>query len=252
MPRLTGRKLLLTRSTDDAADWADALTSEGAEAIVFPCIQTELVADPTLPIRLAAALRQADWLIFTSRRGVEACAQLVAAELKPTIRFAAVGAATAKSLRAHFGGTDPTGLPVHVGQGTAAVLARELAAEPSIRNGAHCVLALAANAGNDLTQALTDAGATVERFDVYRTVPSPPRNPKHPLSTLGCDTVIFASPSAVAGFDNQVNVDISRQMVTIGPSTTAAVRERRWNVTAEAKEPNLSGIIQSVLEANHV
>jgi len=248
MARLDGRKLLLTRSADDAADWAAALANEGAEPIVFPCIQTEPVTAPGLSDKLAAALATADWLIFTSRRGVEACAALVGTRLSPAIRLAAVGEATATSLREHFGQDNA----VLVGGGTARALGDALAGETSIRNGAHCVLVLAANAGDGLAETLARAGATVERFNVYRTVPAAVKNPKRPLSTLGCDTVIFASPSAVTGFDNQVNVDIPRQMVTIGPSTTAAVRERRWDVTAEAREPTLSGIIESVLETQHV
>ncbi|MNC95772.1 Uroporphyrinogen-III synthase HemD [compost metagenome] len=64
--------------------------------------------------------------------------------------------------------------------------------------------------------------------------------------------MIFASPTAVAGFANQIDVDKSGVFVTIGPSTSKAVRERRWDVAAEAREPSLSGIIASMLETTHV
>ena len=56
----------------------------------------------------------------------------------------------------------------------------------------------------------------------------------------------------MTGFDNQISGDIEQQIVTIGPSTSAAVRKHNWEVAAEAKEPNLNGIIESILETGHV
>jgi uroporphyrinogen-III synthase len=92
----------------------------------------------------------------------------------------------------------------------------------------------------------------VARFHVYRTIPASPVEPKRRLSEFGSDTVIFASPTAVTGFDNRIEVDTEQQFVTIGPSTSAAVREHHWDIAAEAKEPSLSGIIDSMLETDHV
>jgi uroporphyrinogen-III synthase len=244
MTRLNGRRLLVTRSAEDAAAWAETLAGEGAEPVVFPCIRCEAIADPALASGLTRAIAAADWLVFTSRRGVETLVEIHGGELPADLRLAAVGEATAAALRERFGRVD------FIGSGTAAALGQELAAVPAVRNGARCVLILAANAGESLEIVLRKAGAGVERFEVYRTVPAGPTAPKQSLSALGCDTVLFASPTAVTGFDNQVNVDLGAQIVTIGPSTSAAVRERRWRVAAEAKEPNLSGIIDCLLENN--
>jgi uroporphyrinogen-III synthase len=114
------------------------------------------------------------------------------------------------------------------------------------------VLALAENAGDVLARTLAAAGAKVTRFDVYRTVPAGGGEPKRRLSTLGAETIVFASPSAVTGFDNQIDVDIEPQIVTIGPSTSAAVHAHDWVVAAEARTPQLSGVIDAILEATHV
>jgi uroporphyrinogen-III synthase len=246
MSRLTGRHVLLTRGTEDSADWAEVLANEGATPIVFPCIETEPFDDPQLGAAIAEALPRADWLIFTSRRGVDSFAGLCSAGLPVTVRIAAVGKATAESCVEHFGRVE------HTGGGTAEALGAELALEPSIQNGAHCLLALAANAGRLLERLLAAAGASVGRFHVYRVIPAPAVEPKRALSTFGCDTVIFASPSAVTGFANQISVDTEQRFVTIGPTTSEAVREYRWKVAAEAKEPSLSGIIESLMETDHV
>ena len=245
MGKLDGRRLLLTRSADDAADWVGRIEAEGARTVVLPCITTISADDALLAERLQGALTNADWLVFTSRRGVDATAALPFAQpdLAAT-RIATVGQVTAESARAAFGRVDL------VGQKTAATLAAELAA--SIKPGTRCVLALAANADNTLERALTKAGASVLRFNVYRTVPAAAGVTKRRLSTLDCDTVIFASPSAVTGFDNQVEVDAATRIVTIGPSTSAAVRERDWTVTGEAKEPSLSSIIELLAESADV
>lgn len=247
MTRLARRKLLLTRSADDAGDWAERLTAEGAIPIVFPCIRSERIDDPALAADLRAAIAAADWLVVTSRRGVDAVADLVGSELPPALRLAAVGAATAARLIERFG---PSGVDV-VGSGTARDLGRALAEDPSIRAGAQCLLALASNAGPTLEALLTAAGAGVRRIDIYRTIPAAPLATKRALSGFDCDTVIFASPTAVAGFANQVDVDRPGVFVTIGPSTSAAIRARAWTVGAEAKEPTLAGIIESLLETSH-
>ena len=246
MSRLNGRKLLLTRGAEDSAHWAEVLATEGAEPIVFPCIRSERNDNPVVAEQLSAALEKTDWLVFTSHRGVDAFATLAGSVLPSSIRLAAVGKVTAARLHECFC------REALIGPGTAEALGAELATEASIRNGAHCLLVLAANAGRVLEHTLTEAGASVTRLDVYRTVPAAPLNPKRALSALGCDTVIFGSPSAVTGFDNQINVDMTRQFVTIGPTTSAAVRAHQWDVTAEAKEPNLSGIIESLLETGYV
>lgn len=255
MPRLTGQKLLLTRSADDSAEWAGKLAALGATPIVFPCVRSEPLGDASLAGRLAAAIARADWLVCTSRRGVDRVAELAGAALPAQLKLAAVGAATAQRFRERFGRCELTGRGTAVALG--AELAAALATRPNTATGtavptaARCVLALASNAGPDLLAALKAAGATVERFDVYRTVPAHPVDPRRPLSALGCDAVIFASPTAVTGFANQVEVDGSGVFVTIGPSTSKAVRARHWDVAAEAREPSLSGIIASMLEATH-
>lgn len=247
MPRLAGRKLLLTRSADDSAEWAGTLAAEGATPIVFPCVRSEPVGDASLANRLAAAIARADWLVCTSRRGVDRVAELAGTVLPKGLRLAAVGKATARRFREHFSRCDLAGQGTAIALGTE--LAAVLAARPDPRSGGRFVLALATNAGPDLAAALRASGASVERFDVYRTVPAGPLDPRRPLSGLGCDTVIFASPTAVQGFANQVDVDRTGQFVTIGPSTSVAVSAQGWAVSVEAREPSLSGIIASMLEA---
>lgn len=230
----------MTRSSEDCDEWAAQLERAGATVIALPCIAAEPIDTAALRRELAASVNDADWLIFTSRRGVEAFAALHPAQLRPAIRIATVGASTGAAARARFGRVD------HVGAGTGAALADSLPADARFSAGARCVLALAANASPKLERKLADSGASCTRFDVYRTVPAAGREPKQALSALRADRILFASPSAVEGFLNQVDLDAAATVVTIGPSTSAAARSRGLTVAAEAREPSLQGLMEAI------
>ena len=234
------RRLLLTRSEEDNAEWAEKLAERGVDPVALPCIHCEPIDTPALRAHLAEAAAAADWLTFTSRRGVEAFAALHPTPL-PRARVAVVGAATAAAARELLGHMDLVGR-----DGTAASLGDTLARDGDLSYRHHVLLALAENAGDTLERALTAAGARCTRFDVYRTIPAPPAATKRAMSTLGADNVIFASPTAVKGFVQQVAVDVPVRVYTIGPSTSAAARAVGLAVTAEAREPSLEGILESM------
>jgi len=235
------RRVLLTRSDEDCAEWAARFAQHGAEAVAFPCIRTESLATPELAAQLAAALPHADWLVFTSRRGVEAFAALAASAPAHRCRIAVVGAATATAANGALGRVDVVGAG-----GTAAALAATLVDVGDLKRHPRVLLALAENAGDTLERALGAAGAQCTRLDVYRTVPAPAAEPRRPLSTLRVDNVVLASPSAVTGFVNMVDVDVPAHVYTIGPSTTAAARSAGLAVAAEAREPSFEGILEAM------
>ncbi len=155
-------------------------------------------------------------------------------------RVAAVGEATAEAARERLGRVD------FVGEGTGARLGAGLVAEADVGPGTNVVIAVAANAATALEQGLESAGAGCTRIDVYRTVPVPPIEPKRALSALGADNILLASPSAVAGFVNQVALDVPAAVFTIGPSTSAAARASGLAVTAEARAPSLEGLMEAM------
>jgi uroporphyrinogen-III synthase len=237
---LAGRRILLTRSEEDCAEWARKIERRGAETVALPCIHCEALDTPALRGNLNRALADADWLVFTSRRGVEAFAALRDRALRRATRVAVVGAATADAARARVGRADL------IGRGTGAALAEQLAASGDLKDGRNVVITVAENAGDALERTLTAGGARCTRLDLYRTVPAPPLARKHLVSELGASRVVLASPSAASGFVNQVELDAAVEIYTIGPSTTAAALALGLEVTAEAREPNLEGILEAM------
>ena len=258
--RLAGARVLITRSEDDSAEWAEELERRGARPVLLPCIRSEPIDTPELRAALSKAVAGADWLVLTSRRGAEACARLLATPaetprggassiapratarvtLADRTRVATVGAATADAANKLLGRAEL------LGGGNAAALGAALASDELIAAGASVVLALAANARDELEQVLAAAGARCTRFDVYRTIPAPPAAQKRALSSLGAERVVLASPSAASGFVHQVDLDVPVAIYTIGPSTTAAARALGLDVTAEAREPSLEGILEAM------
>ncbi|HVJ29081.1 MAG TPA: uroporphyrinogen-III synthase [Gammaproteobacteria bacterium] len=235
------RRVLLTRSEEDCATWAARFAQHGTEAISLPCIRAEVISTPAVKAELAAALPESDWLVFTSRRGVEAFAALSAGAPSPNCRIAVVGSATAGAANTELGRVDVVGAG-----GTAVALAATLVDVGDLKRHPRVLLALAENAGDALERALTAAGARCARVDVYRTVPAPADEPRRPLSALRVDNVVLASPSAVTGFVHTVDVDAAVRVYTIGPSTTAAARRAGLEVTAEAREPSFEGILEAM------
>jgi uroporphyrinogen III methyltransferase/synthase len=237
--RLAGKRILLTRSSEDCAEWAAKLAGYDAIPVSLPCIETETIDTPELRAKLAAAVPETDWLVFTSRRGVEAFVTLYSGSIG-SARVAAVGVVTAEAARAYVGRIDL------VGRGTASLLAAEMLAQGALNGRPQLLLALAENADDRLESALHSA-ARCTRLDVYRTMPAPPAPVKRAMSSLGADNVLLASPSAVTGFMNQVDLDIPVNIFTIGPTTSAAARAAGLAVTAEASTPSLQGLLEPLL-----
>ncbi len=231
--------IVLTRSAEDCLSWAESLRRHGHESIALPCIATEAIESNALRASLSDALTKADWLVFTSQRGAEAVAELAGTALPDGLQIATVGEATAQTARSLFGRVEFV-----ASEASAAGLARELAGHLA-ETQALMVLALAANAGNTLADTLREAGQRCQRFDVYRTIPVPPHNPRRALDDIGSHTVFLASPSAVTGFVNQVEIDAAARLISIGPSTSAAIKRAGMKVHAQAQSPSLEGMLEA-------
>lgn len=241
---IEGRRIVLTRTAEDCAGWADRLAALGAHPVIFPCIERELIDTPGLRDAVARQTAAADWLVFTSRRGVEAVTELGG---KPGrhCRLAGVGARTADAIETAYRPADL------VGRGTAAALADELVRACAGDAGCRVVVAVAENAGTVIEDRLTAAGIRCTRLSVYRTVPAAPGGAAPGAPVLGGDVVWLASPSAVTGFVNRIDAGaLARRhaptLVAIGPSTAAEIRARGLDVAAEAREPSLEGMLEAM------
>jgi uroporphyrinogen III methyltransferase/synthase len=100
---LFGKRILVTRAREQASELAQQLRRQGAQPVEYPVIRIE-----PLPAadRLFEKLASADWIVFTSANGLpNLLGQLQQAgkdiRALGTAKIAAIGSATAESLRAH-------------------------------------------------------------------------------------------------------------------------------------------------------
>jgi len=238
-------RILLTRTREDCADWAAEIERLGAVPVVFPCIRCHDVATAELRERLSREVARAQWIAFTSGRGVDAFARFYPGPtpLAPSIRVATVGPATGRAARSRLGRADLVGTG-----GTAAAMATELV--PRLKPDDRVLIAVAQNAGRSLEDALHDAKRTYARIELYRTSPLATRPDRVAASELGARNVFLASPSAVTGFCNQVRLDMALDIFTIGPATTRAARAAGLDVAGEATRPGLPGLMEALHCAN--
>jgi uroporphyrinogen-III synthase len=242
MMNLAGKTILLTRTAEGNIQWAARIEAMGGRAISLPCISCETIREAKTTAALRQALNGADWLVCTSRRGVEAVTEIHPEPLPDSIRIAAVGNMTRSAAVSRFGRCDLVGRT-----GTGAGLARELAETVSSEGpaeGLRVVAATAEPAARSLEEVLEPLGVEVKRIIVYRTVPAAEKKIKQSLALLNLDAIVLASPSAVRGLLNIAAWEANIPIISIGPTTTRQARSLGLEVTAEAGYPDLESILE--------
>lgn len=231
---LSGRRIVVTRSREQAGELVDMLEERGAEAIGAPAIR---IAPPGDPAPLAAACARAsafDWIVFTSANAVDHFMQQLLADADVRslhgVRLCAVGPSTASRLQRYGIRVDLTPAEFR-----AEAVLEAIRADGPLR-GASVLLPQADLAGDRLGEGLKDAGADVTEVIAYRTVPDNPGRDGEPdvyrmLLDRQIDAVTFASASAVRNFVDAIGREqaadlLSRVVVaSIGPVTAEAAHQ---------------------------
>lgn len=222
------KTIVVTRPAGADDPLAVELESRGYRVIAVPTVATRRI-DVDWP-----DVRRFDWVVLTSAAGVAALPAT-----PPGPRWAAVGAATAKALRAR--GVDVDVVP---SEANGAALASAL---PDVA-GARVLLVRASLADPDLPDALRARGASVVEVTAYETVEGPEqsREPlRRAMSEASVSAVVFASGSAVRGY---VKLGGVRRVpaVTIGPRTSKVAREQGFTVAAESANPHVAELADAV------
>jgi uroporphyrinogen-III synthase len=108
---------------------------------------------------------------------------------------------------------------------------------------------LGSNARDTVPDALTDAGAQVERAEAYTatTVDEIPDVVRRAIQAGSVEIVTFASPSSAKMLAEQLGVDLAALsgacLVAIGPTTAGAMSELGLPVHVVADDPSPEGIV---------
>jgi uroporphyrinogen-III synthase len=254
---LAGTRILVGRARHQASRLSAGLRSLGASVIEIPFIE---IRKPQSFQSLDDALKNLktyDWLILTSVNGVEAMGErrrkfrLTRKHFKH-LQIAAIGPATKQALL-------KSGLKVKM-------VPEEYVAESVVRglrdkvSGKRVLLVRAKVARDVIPEELRAAGAEVDVVEAYETVV--PKKSQERLralmknSTRRPHLVTFTSSSTVRNFAELLGPAGTRslrdvQLASIGPVTSATLRELQLPVAIEAREFTMSGLIRAILLARY-
>lgn len=254
---LTGRRVLITRPRQQAAELVDQLTALGAEAVEAPVIRVAPPEDPG-PLQRAADTPGAfDWIVFSSVNAVDAfMTALLDGErdiraLKGP-RLCTVGPATADRLATY-------GIKVDLvpneyrSEAVADAIGRSGPVE-----GARVLLPRADIGREVIADELRQAGAIVTSIVAYRTVLEDTPREDDPdvygqLLEGRIDAVTFTSASAVRGFATiygaEQAADLFRHTVVavIGPATADAARQLGIPVTLQPAAYTVPALVDALV-----
>ncbi len=238
-------RVVVTRPAVQAEGLIDALEGMGVTVVALPLIATEPITASADISDACAHLDRYDVVIVTSVNGVECLVERLAesgAVIPEGTRVCAVGDTTARA-------ASRLGLRIDMVPTRASGAAIVEALGPSI-SGARVLCARARDARPELPQGLRSAGAHVDDVAFYVTVDVTP-SPDDVDATFPADVVVLTAPSAVRNALRTIGRErlSATRIVTIGPTTSAAVRDAGLGVAAEAEDQSVDGLALAVGDA---
>jgi uroporphyrinogen-III synthase len=246
---LAGKRVLVTRAREQASQLAAALRAAGAEPIEVPAIA---IVPPRSYAHIdgaIGALKDFDWLVFTSANAVRVfCERALYAGVHPAaagLQIAVVGPATAEAVI-------EAGLKVALVPPKYVAESLLEALRPLV--GGESVLLVRAEVARDvLPSGLRAAGAEVTVADAYRNeLPAGSVAKLKEVFTMEAlipHAITFTSSSTARNahallLAADVIVPPETVLASIGPVTSATMRELGFVPTVEAKESTIASLVE--------
>jgi uroporphyrinogen III methyltransferase / synthase len=230
----------VTRARAQASSLAARLRSLGAEVVEAPAIRIVPIHGP--PVDVTGY----DLVCLTSPNGVRILFERLAARGQDAralagARVAAIGPGTAAALRSHGVIADVVPAERFVAEGLIEALARVPVAR--------ALVARAAEARDVLVEALRARGAEVDVVALYETVASP-LDEAQLAAVRAADYVTFTSSSTVRFLLEALGGDgtgLQGRLVSIGPVTSATLREHGLSPEVEAVRHDIDGLVDALV-----
>jgi len=257
---LSGCRILVSRAKKQAGALSSALKELGCDVIEVPFIEIRKPSSYKPLENALSNLSSYDWLILTSVNGVEALFErMTQSKLDQSalahLKVAAIGPATKKAIEKH-------GLKV-------SVTPKEYVAESVVASlhkrvkGKRALLVRAKVARDVIPHQLRKAGATVDVIEAYETV-APKSSERQLRAVLASNrkphAITFTSSSTVKNFVSLLGLRSARAALkksspnhgvhsaSIGPVTSATLREFGLPVDIEAKTFDIPGLVAAIVE----
>jgi uroporphyrinogen III methyltransferase/synthase len=239
---LFGRRIAVTRAREQASDLRRRLERLGAEVLEVPAIAIEPADDG---VDLTGPIADAAWVAFTSPNAVDAVTSRLrdARAFPSTARVAAVGPGTAARLAA-FGVVADLVPERSVAEGLV-----DAFPAPTTDPAGTVYVPQAEGARPTLADGLRAKGWDVVVRTAYRTVAADLDDAAR-RRLAEADAVTFTSSSTVTNVVGAAGLDaLPPVAVSIGPVTSATMRELGIEVACEADPHDLDGLVAAVLDA---
>ena len=245
---LFGKRIVVTRTREQAGELSKALRDLGADVIELPTIRIEHPEDKQSFAEMVTHAHEYDWLVFTSPNGVERFftaffATYPDARSLGNPRIAAIGAGTAQKIREYRFAVDL--IPEKfVAEGLIDAFKKE-----SVEN-LTMLWIKAAESRDVIYDGLIKLGAIVDECIAYRTVPETedPTGAKARLAEQGADLITFTSSSTADHFF-ALGLDWPEgcAAASIGPVTSQTLRKHGMPPAFEANPHDIPGFVSAIV-----
>jgi uroporphyrinogen-III synthase len=234
---LAGRRVVVTRASEQAGDLVERLVVLGAEPVEVPLI--EIIDPPDGGSALRDAVNGAvDWIVVTSANGAERVLAALPDGAASRVQFAVAGPMTAMVLER--AGVDPALIPPR--------FIAESLVEAFPRGHGVAVVAQASGARSVVADGIGAKGWDVRVVEAYRTAALVPP-PEALEAARNSDAILFTSASTVTSFVSAAGVDgVPPVVVCIGPVTAEAATDLGVTVTAVPDEHTISAMVAALAE----
>lgn len=246
---LFGKRIVVTRTREQAGELSKALRDLGADVIELPTIRIEPPEDRQGFAEMVTTAHEYDWLVFTSPNGVEKFFEAFYqaypdARCLGNPKIAAIGTGTAKKIQQYRFAVDL--IPEKfVAEGLIDAFKKE-----SVEN-LTMLWVKAAESREVVGDGLAALGAIVDECIAYRTVPETgdPTGAREKLTTSGADLITFTSGSTVDHFfDLGIPWPEGCVAGSIGPITSEVLRKHGMPPAFEAAQHDIPGLTKAIVK----
>lgn len=243
---LFGRRVVVTRTREQASELSRKLYRLGADVIEFPTIEIKPREDLGELRAAIDRIEEFDWIVFTSQNAVRIffgalneCGRDSRSLYKN--RIAAIGPASGRDIERYA--IKPDLIPAEY---VAEAIIREM--EGIGISGKRILLPCAAEARETLKRGLEELGAHVERIPIYDTVIPVPVSEESLSRVVSSDVITFTSSSTVRNFFKIVE-KTEAILACIGPVTAETLREHGYEPHIIASEYTIDGLVDAIVSA---
>jgi len=247
---LQGKRIVVTRSQEQASGLVKELTALGADVLELPVIRIDDPVDKRAFAEGVASAHTYDWLIFSSTNGVRRFFDAFYATYKDArsiggVRIAAVGPGTEKAIREYRFDVDL--VPErHLAEGLLESFKNDFDVDSQT-----ILWVKPENARSILTDGLTEMQAIVDECVAYRieAETADPTGAATRFAEGGADMVTFTSSSTAKYFhDLGLAWPEGCKAASIGPITTAKLKELGQTNIVEAENHDIPGLVQAIVD----